>query len=280
MTFFRYPGGKAKLKDPIINKIKDITDTDKTGVYIEPFLGGGSICIAALEQKIFPNLERVIINDWDFALFCLWRAVIIDHEDLIESIFDFTPTTQAFYAFKERLLEVEFKKLTVTDIGFIKLAVHQMSYSGLGVKAGGPIGGAKQTSKYSVDCRWSPNSMGKKIVKCHNLLTENKAVMHSSDFDVCLNAATTLLSHNPFVYLDPPYYLKGTELYEHGFSIEDHGRLCDRLKTAEYDWLLSYDDHPEIREMYSWAQIDDLNVNYTIRTARNKNELLIHKKAA
>jgi DNA adenine methylase len=280
MTFFRYPGGKAKLKGPIISKIQEITEGQEIGAYLEPFFGGGSICFALMDKHLFPHLRRVIINDWDFALFCLWYSVIKDHKTLIKLVENFTPSTEAFYEFKDKLINVEFKKLSVADIGLMKLAIHQMSYSGLGVKAGGPIGGSKQASKYDVGCRWSPESMSKKIVKCHDLLIANKATIHSSDFETCLNTANALLIYNPMVYLDPPYYVKGSDLYEHGFDQKDHERLCNRLKDAHYHWLLSYDDCPEIREMYSWAEIEEINVNYTIKTVRNKNELLIYKKVA
>lgn len=280
MTFFRYPGGKAKLKGPILDKIKSITDTNKVGVYIEPFLGGASICMALLEQDTFPNLSKLLLNDYDFALFCLWRSVLKDESRLINQVLEFTPSTEAFYRFKEDLINVEFRKKEIVDIGLMKLAIHQMSYSGLGVKAGGPIGGANQSSQYDVGCRWSPKSIIKKIHKCHKLLNEKDTVIHTSDFGTCLKSANALSLYHPFVYLDPPYFIKGNDLYEHGFDIADHQRLCDQLKLANYDWLLSYDDCPEIREMYSWAQIDEINVNYTIRTARNRNELLIHKKAA
>jgi len=42
------------------------------------------------------------------------------------------------------------------DVGFKKLAIHQISYSGLGTKSGGPLGGKSQESIYKIDCRWSP----------------------------------------------------------------------------------------------------------------------------
>ena len=46
----------------------------------------------------------------------------------------------------------------IVDIGFKKLAIHQISYSGLGTMSGGPLGGAGQKSQYKIDCRWSPDA--------------------------------------------------------------------------------------------------------------------------
>ena len=57
----------------------------------------------------------------------------------------------------------------IVDLGFKKLAVHQTSYSGLGTKSGGPLGGAEQKSEYTIDCRWSPNYICKKVDRLHDL---------------------------------------------------------------------------------------------------------------
>ena len=49
-----------------------------------------------------------------------------------------------------------------------------------------------------------------------------------------------------------------------------------RISENKY-WIsayVSYDDCPEIRELYSYAQILEMsNVNYTINTSRTKGEL-------
>ena len=69
---------------------------------------------------------------------------------------------------------------------------------------------------------------------------------------------------------------KGNVLYQYGFTENDHVRLSNRLKSCKFSWLLSYDDCPETRKMYSWATCDTCKVNYSITTARTKQELLIH----
>ena len=90
------------------------------------------------------------------------------------------------------------------------------------------------------------------------------------------------------LYLDPPYYIKGNDLYQHGFTVEDHERLAIALKNTTHAWVLSYDDCPEIRRLYQWARVEPLDVNYSItalkdkqtgeRISRTKSELLIGPK--
>lgn len=284
MSFFRYPGGKAKLSKPILQKIQEITKGKEITTYLEPFFGGGSIGLKVLEENIFPNLQTVALNDYDFGIWCLWDSVYRDPEKLKRLVSDFTPTVEAFYDFKDKLLNNRFK-FPIVEIGFMKLAIHQMSYSGLGTKAGGPIGGVKQASKYGVNCRWSPNSILKKIDKYHELFCRYKILTWVNDFEEFLFAYA---SENSFAYIDPPYFGKGNDLYQFSFNAprqpfsrpreEDHSRLANQLKTLNGLWLLSYDDCPEIRELYSWATIEEISVIYTIKTARTKNELLIYPK--
>ena len=278
MSFFRYPGGKAKLKTQIVSKIEQIAnDSPPFDTYIEPFFGGGSVCFASMKSPAFDKVERIMMADADLALVNLWDMVIHDPETLISKIKSYTPTVDDFYSFKELLSDpVTVRYMDRQESGFMKLAIHQMSFSGLGVKAGGPIGGASQQSAYGVDCRWSPDSMIKKIYKCHKTLSSRNARIYPIDFSYLLYRPWIKENSTPFVYLDPPYYEKGNDLYANAFTDNDHKRLRDALKIAKYKWLLSYDDCPEVRELYKWATIEEIDVNYTIRTARAKSELLIY----
>jgi DNA adenine methylase len=55
-------------------------------------------------------------------------------------------------------------------------------------------------------------------------------------------------------YCDPPYAMmlgkKGRSYYQHDFTEEDHTRLRDLLKGISGRFILSYDDHPLVRELY------------------------------
>lgn len=284
MSFFRYPGGKSKLAKIIVSKLSDIASSNNLVEYREPFFGGGSIGINFIQSN---QPKSIWINDKDIGIACLWTAVIKDCAKFKEYVMGFKPTVAAFYKFKNDLLnlkEIPKDRNSVIEIGFMKFAIHQISYSGLGTKSGGPLGGADQKSQYKVDCRWSPNYVCKKIDKMFNLL---------SKFNINQNACTNLdfesliqdKSVQSLLYLDPPYYIKGNDLYQKGFSLDDHQRLADLLRNTPHKWLLSYDDCEEIRNIYSWAKIDSIDVNYTItatkdkhtgkRLARIKPELLI-----
>jgi len=60
-------------------------------------------------------------------------------------------------------------------------------------------------------------------------------------------------------------------LYINGFTKEDHLRLMKLLKQTKHAFLLSYEDCPEIRELYSWAKIYKLAFPYRVQDSNTSN---------
>jgi DNA adenine methylase len=274
MSFFRYPGGKKKLLAQVLDRLH--VQSDGCTEYREPFFGGGSIGIHYIKEF---NPTVCHINDKDVNLAALWTSVIAYPELLSARVLNYTPVVEDFWLFRTELEEarpVSDVPEEIVDRGFKKLAIHQISYSGLGTKSGSPLGGRAQASAYKIDCRWSPAKIASKIKKNNELfkLLEVKyAACTSLDFSSLLDDTST----RSLVYLDPPYYVKGNSLYQEGFTQDDHLRLAQKLQNTEHAWVLSYDDCPEIRELYNWATVEELKVKYSITSMRDKVELLITK---
>lgn len=256
-SFFRYPGGKSKLRKEILPHI------DPHLEYREPFVGGGHIALSVSNNVRW-------INDWDIGIVALWKAVFFHTDALCDRISAFTPSVDEFFSFKEELRACDVEPDNPVDIGFKKLAIHQMSFSGLGVMAGGPIGGIDQEGKtYQIGCRWNPKLLMKKIRAISN--TQRSIKVTRQDFSTLIVDVT----NDAVLYVDPPYYVQGNVLYQHGFSQEQHEQLASLLKYTRHKWVLSYDDCQEIRDLYSWANITEVNISYTISGARKSSELLI-----
>ena len=280
MSLLRYPGGKTKIKNQIINSFGDIQSQSE---YREPFFGGGSIGL-----EIINYVKKIWINDRDPAMSCLWTSVIKNPDEIIKKIKKYKPTVNSFFAIRDELTSLEEcpkNQSDIIDMGFKKLAIHQISYSGLGTKSGGPLGGVEQKSQYKVDCRWSPDYICKKIQKYHSLF-QKVEIIHDCctnfDFEVLLNDN----KKDYHSYIDPPYFDKGNDLYQFGFSSYDHLRLSKCLKKNQSNWLLSYDDCDQIRNLYDWACVQEIDVNYTVtgqkdltgkRLALKKGELMIKR---
>jgi DNA adenine methylase len=269
----RYPGSKAKLAhrfgEFFPHKMSlPLWHKDGTS-YIEPFVGSGAMTAYVLRN--LPCNSRVWLNDKDMWLVCLWQTIIQDPGYLCKRIREFVPSAEAFYEFKTQDGEM----IDPGEAGFRKLALHQTSFSGLGVMAGGPLGGRSQNnSQYTPACRWRPERLRQNIMAWNRQLSRfrNVNITCKSFAEVVQNA-----SSQAFVYLDPPYYEKGLQLYKHSMQDDDHVRLSVLLKASSCTWVLSYDDHPRIRELYNWATIRQETITYTTATSRDSRRPKNHE---
>ena len=180
MAIFRYPGGKRKLRKLLVEKLDcESKKLPNNYEYREPFFGGGSIGVEFAKNN---NPSGMWINDRDLGIACIWTAVIRCPELLKQKILKFVPSVEAFDEFRDALKNgqpnIEDDE-SVSRFGFMKIAVHQLSYSGLGLRSGGPLGGRSQASPYKIDCRWSPEYIYKKMMATRDILLARKFVVIS-----------------------------------------------------------------------------------------------------
>src|SRR5690242_8636148 len=79
----RYPGGKGKLFSELRGLIRLNPPANRT--YVEPYAGGAGAALALLASG---QVERIVINDLDPAIYAFWRAVTSaprDFSDLMGS---------------------------------------------------------------------------------------------------------------------------------------------------------------------------------------------------
>ncbi len=279
---FRYPGGKHKLLKVILAELLRLLRTNKCSSYREPFFGGGIVGCNLLARL---KGGSVWINDLDLSLSSIWDCIIKYPDDLKIAIQEFSPSVEKFWecrtdlpkGFRMKWHHFDAEQ-AFAEYALQKLAVHQMSYSGLGTMAGGPLGGKNQTSKYKINSRWSAARLIKRIDELHILfsrfeISSGKCTFY--DFEEILQGTEPAL-----IYLDPPYYEMGSVCYEKAFSPDDHRRLATRLRSTPHHWVLSYDDCPDIHQLYHWARIQKVPVTYSLGHGSTKktSELLITKE--
>jgi DNA adenine methylase len=78
-----------------------------------------------------------------------------------------------------------------------------------------------------------------------------------------------------FFYLDPPYY--NIRLYQHNLEHDDFVRMAGYLKEVKGKFLLSLNDRPEVREIFSAFDIMPVTVSYSLnrKAGKHNTELLI-----
>ena len=135
--------------------------------------------------------------------------------------------------------------------------------------AGAPRGGWRQQGG-EILSRWNPASMCRKIDAIAPLLEH--ARITNLDFAAVIRDE----AERAALYCDPPYVTAGPVLYLHSFAEADHVRLKNLLRHTEHRWLLSYDDHPMVWDLYaSFANIEKVEMRYSATRNVKAHELLI-----
>jgi len=228
-SLLRYPGGKSRgpLNKQIVSHISETYDGGKFG---ELFFGGGGITLSLIKYGIIDN---VTICEKDPALYRMWGRVMFRPHCLINAIEKVVPSVELFVEAKSRVLNGH-----GTAIDFI--VVNRLSHGGRGVMAG-PQGGYEQKGKYKIDCRWNPAALSKAVLQLNEILRSVDVELVHGSYDEC--------GDFDYLYMDPPYLEVGRGLYQHSFEIEDHLTLRSYLSTQPA-WLLSYNNHPNVWDMY------------------------------
>ena len=276
-ALLRYPGGKSKALKAILGTLQRHFESEGWDAeYREPFFGGGSVGFGLLEEC--PQVRRAWFNDRDPAVCSVWETAARHPERLTNKLRDFVPNTEGFYDFKKELTSIS----AVGDLGnrieaaFKKIACIRMSRSGYGTM-GGPIGGRMQEGKDLIDARYKPEALADCIAQAAELLNSVEThhdVCSCLDFEQVIRAPGKMV-----VYLDPPYFKQGPKLYQFSFTDDDHYRLADVLRRESRPWLLSYDTHPAISELYSdWAHVEVISLPYSNAGADRKDEFLISNR--
>lgn len=264
-TPFRYPGGKAKLYKYFSRIIKENVLTGCT--YIEPFCGGAGLAMKLLFQG---DVNNIIINDLDRAIYSVWYTIINNCPEFCEVIRKIEITIEERRRLKEIYKDKE--NADLFQLSVATLFLNRVNRSGI-INAG-VIGGKDQSGKDKMDCRFNKDDLIKKIKA---ISEKNKYIkvfnMEAIDF---LNMIKRDNQTDSLIYLDPPYYNQGSSLYANCFNHNHHEILRDNIYNLNgYNWVLTYDDTPEIRELYEEFNPKQYDISYTVERKRVGSELLM-----
>jgi len=228
----RYPGGKAELVRhicPLIGRAKELR---------EVFAGGGSTSLMILAQA---QVERVWMNDFDINVATFWDIIIHDVKGLVAKWDNYQMSQDAAMEYQRSLYPPHgtTNALPKVERAFRRLVLSQQCFSG------DPQGGVNQSLRVT-----NKEKITARLHAAHNLLA-GKAKVTQLDFQEVIAAP----GNDVVLYVDPPY-VKAGGMYRHGFDDADHHRLMEILRRTPHRWLLSYDDHPLVRRLYSdWCDI-------------------------
>ena len=261
----RYPGGKGKLAPfmgLMINKMNI-----KNGTYIEPFAGGAGGALMLLMEGY---VDDIVINDYDKAIYSVWRAIISEPENLVDRILD-TPINIDEWK-KQKEIYVEQNKKYSLDLAFATFFLNRTNRSG--ILKGGPIGGFEQTGNYGIDARYNAEKLVERIRAVAKYKKHIK--VYNKEIVSFIESVLPNYGQNSMTYFDPPYFNKGPELYKNFFDKEDHAKIAQLiLNGVPGNWIITYDDTPEIIELYKQQCIRRYDLNYSAANTGKSSEVIV-----
>ncbi len=245
-TILRYPGGKSRAVKKLLPLIPEDTEI------VSPFFGGGSVEFALAERQRVHGYDRFrpLVNFWSHAM---------QHSAKIADIVkEYHPLEkEIFYELQQRRLRASKRDAAVFYV------LNRSSFSG-STLSGGMSPGHPRFNEPAIE----------RLRKFDKHPDLNNIHVCQADFEKALNMHPTA-----FAFLDPPYLLDNSNLYGKRGSTHknfNHERLKKCLDKHP-KWLLTYNDCPEIRELYKDYDIQSISWTYGMSKDKTSSEVVITK---
>jgi DNA adenine methylase len=267
----RYPGGKQILF-PTLCKLLELNGFSGK-CYAEPYAGGAG---AALGLLFGEHVDRLLLNDADPAIFSFWTSVLTKTDEFLKLVRDSPLTVEEWH--RQKAIYSRPTKVGTLKLGFSAFYLNRCNRSGIIANAG-VIGGLEQKGTWKIDARFNRTELMRRISRVARY-SDRIAVFNLDALNFLEQHTNQPDQHKGcFVYLDPPYYVKGSQLYLSYYSDADHRALSSYLqKRAKFAWVLTYDDAEQIRSLYARLNVIPFNLRYSASTSRTGSEVFISRK--
>ncbi|MBA7688648.1 hypothetical protein ES703_97135 [subsurface metagenome] len=227
---FRYPGGKTWFVPYIRKWLKTFGEDIEL---IEPFAGGGIVSLTAG----FENLaKKIIMVEKDEDIAAVWQTILgREGRWLAEQIISFKITPQNV---KAALNE---HPTSLRQRAFITILKNRLHHGGILAHGAGLIKNGENGK--GLRSRWYPGTLKKRIMDITVVRSKIKFIQGDG-----LEIIEKNLDRNDVVFfIDPPYTKAGRRLYK--YHEIDHEKLFGLVEHINGDFLITYDDAPEIKAL-------------------------------
>lgn len=234
----RYPGGKNCIFKFMSNLFYE---NDLIGIeYAEPYAGGAGL---ALHLLIDGYVSKIHLNDLDEWVYAFWYTILNNKDEFCTWLNNVQIDINVWRTYKT-MLSNPFN-LTKFEKAQVFFFLNRTNVSG--VIKGGVIGGLLQEGNYKIDARFNKTDLINRIEdiyqRRHNIEIYN---LDGVEFLRQMNRK----HRDMFIYIDPPYVIKGSNLYLNFYTQSDHAALAQTIKKLRKRWLISYDNCELINSLY------------------------------
>lgn len=254
---FRYAGGKTWLVPRIRQWLRKRGGANIE--LIEPFAGGGIVSLTAAFEELVGKVTMVELDE-DVA--AVWHVIINgDAEWLANRITTLKLTVEN----ARKIIDQADKSLP--DRAFATIVKNR-------VNRGGILADGASFIKYGeggkgIRSRWYPDTLKRRILEIA-FVSDRIQFIEADGFAVC---EKNVDREDVVYFIDPPYTKAGGRLYRH--SDIDHEHLFDLAMRLKGDFLMTYDNVEEVRQMAQRRGFDMRTVAMKNTHHAKMTELLI-----
>jgi DNA adenine methylase len=217
-------------------------------------------------------ISRATLVERDPLIYAFWKCVKTQPEELCERVRRLSVSLHTWKRFQKYLAANALREHPLLDLGVAGLFFNRTNFSG--IIAAKPIGGMSQQSDYKINCRFNKariTGMIEEIAKVSDAMD----VYYGDAISFLMRRREKIAKEHSLVYIDPPYIQQGRKLYRYHFVEKQHKELAEFVNPAAFKWIISYDNHPFVRALFSGQRIVPIFLNYAVKKSRKAEELLI-----
>lgn len=262
-TPLRYPGGKGKLA----NYVKLIFHQNNLldGHYAEPYAGGAAVALSLLFEEY---AQHIHINDLSRHVHAFWYAVLNHTDELCRLILDTEVTMEEWH--KQKKIQENADDASTVELAFSTFFLNRTNRSG--IISGGVIGGKDQSGGWKIDARYNKENLIERIKKVARY--RRRINLYNLDAAVFIQEVLPTLPLRMLAYLDPPYFVKGHGLYDDFYTYDDHKHISELIDGFTRNWIISYDNAPEILPLYERYRSIIYNLSYSAQDRYKGSEVM------
>jgi DNA adenine methylase len=230
---FRYPGGKTWLAPRLRRWLQN-----HPSHFIEPFAGGGIISLTVAAEKL---ADQVMMVELDQQVAAVWKTILVLDESawLVDRIINFDLSLESLQR------ELAKTPASIREKAFQTILKNRTFRGGILTAGSAPL--KRGENGKGIKSRWYPETLKKRVEEIA-AMRDRITFIEGDGMEIIRQFA----SHADAVFfIDPPYTAAGKKagrrLYTH--SDLDHQKLFDLMAEVAGDFLMTYDDTQEVREL-------------------------------